>query len=296
MDEKEYWIGFFHNLAKKELNNIKTGLTNKQKASIINQRIKEVRQDACDKIIIEHQHKGSSNEKTLQAVLSATYASYIAMLEFRNEIWPYDYMTFSRRIGELWEPFCKLPFNLPMKPLKIVEPPIFSDVKRDMEQEVKDFIDTLDVTNSVKRQLKEYYVIPWKMVDSGGIKLNLDLHFTQDGKRYNCDFKSGFSSNEKGNTNRLLLVGSVYQSLGSKEINILFVRQHEEENNHYLQALKHSPYWQVYCADECYKTIKTFTGFDIRSWMDKHVDWQGDISDSFRNYLVHNDLFKYLTW
>ena len=40
-----------------------------------------------------------------------TYACYVVMLESRNEVWPYDYMAFSRRVGELWEPFCKLCLN-----------------------------------------------------------------------------------------------------------------------------------------------------------------------------------------
>lgn len=55
------------------------------------------------------------NEKLLNEILMITYASYIVMLEYRNKVWEYDYMSFSRRIGELWETFCKLPFEYPMK-------------------------------------------------------------------------------------------------------------------------------------------------------------------------------------
>lgn len=33
------------------------------------------------------------------------------MIDFRNSIWSYDYMAFSRRIGEIWKPFCKLCFE-----------------------------------------------------------------------------------------------------------------------------------------------------------------------------------------
>jgi hypothetical protein len=42
-----------------------------------------------------------------------TYTNYVVMIEARNDTWPYDYMTFSRRIGELWEPFAKLCFRYP---------------------------------------------------------------------------------------------------------------------------------------------------------------------------------------
>ena len=77
---------------------------------------------------------------------------------------------------------------------------------------------------------------------------------------------------------------------------MLFVRQSEDENNHYLQTLKNSPYWDVYCADDCYAAIKSFTGFDIRSWLDSNADWIYDISDELRTHLRENDLLKYLTW
>jgi hypothetical protein len=134
------------------------------------------------------------------------------------------------------------------------------------------------------------------LVDSGGIKLSLDLHFEQEGIHYNCDFKSGFSSNEKGNTNRLLLVASIYHSLGDNEKTILFVRQNEDENNHYLQTLKQSQFWNVYCANESYEAMRNFTGFDMRKWLDLNVDWENDISKELRNHLKTNDLLKYLTW
>lgn len=134
------------------------------------------------------------------------------------------------------------------------------------------------------------------MVDSGGINLNLDLHFEQNGIHYNCDFKSGFSSNEKGNTNRLLLVASIFNYLGKNEKQIIFVRQKESENNHYLQTLKNSKYWTAYCSDDCYKAIKEFTGFDLRNWLNENAQWQDDISEGFRKHLEQNDLLKYLTW
>jgi hypothetical protein len=124
----------------------------------------------------------------------------------------------------------------------------------------------------------------------------LDLHFKQGGQFYDVDYKSGFSSNEKGNTNRLLLVASIYNSLPDKHNNLIFVRQKEEENNHYLQTLKNSKYWDVYCADDAYEKIKEFTGFDLKNWMNTHMIWVDDISPDFRKYLKDNDLLKYLTW
>lgn len=218
------------------------------------------------------------------------------MLEYSNKVWEYEYMAFARRIGELLEPFCRLAFEFPIKKLTIINPPDFDDVKTRIKGNAIEYIDSLDLSDSIKDDLKRHYDIPWAMVDSGGIKLGLDLHFEQGGIHYNCDFKSGFSSNEKGNTNRLLLVASIYNSLGEIEKTILFVRQTEDDNSHYLQTLKNSPYWEVYCADDSYAAMEKFTGFDMRKWIDDNIDWQNDISEDFRLHLLKNDLLKYLTW
>ena len=196
----------------------------------------------------------------------------------------------------MWEPFCRLAFEYPVKELHIIKSPDFKQVQRDIRKTATEYIDSLKILDEIKKELKRHYEIPWTMVDSGGIKLALDLHFEQSGIHYNCDFKSGFSSNEKGNTNRLLLVASIYNLLGKFEKTLLFVRQNEDENNHYLQTLKNSPYWKVYCADECYSAIKSFTGFDIRAWLDKNADWEHDISDELKTHLQANDLIKYLAW
>lgn len=126
-----------------------------------------------------------------------TYSSYIVMLEYRNKVWPYEYMAFARRIGELWEPFCKLPFEYPVKELKIIEPQDFDTVQNNMKRQVQSYISSLSISSGEKSLLSYYYSVPWSLVDSGGIKLGLDLHFEQNGIHYNCDFKSGFSSNEK---------------------------------------------------------------------------------------------------
>lgn len=235
-------------------------------------------------------------EDILEAVLMITYTADIVMLESRNSVWRYEYMTFARRIGELWEPFCKEIFKYSIRPLDIINPPVFEEIQDNFMKNMVEYIDKLNIDDEVKRQLYYYYRIPWSMVDSGGTKLELDLHFSQDGIHYNCDFKSGFSSNEKGNTNRLLMVASIYRYIGSNEKMIIFVRQEEEKNNHYLQTLKNSGYWEVYCANAAYDKMKEFTGFDLRVWLDRNALWKEDITDEFRRHLVNYDLLKYLTW
>lgn len=293
--DKSKWIAFFTQQVATEKEKICSRYKNyKDQASAINQFINDIRDNSIRSL------KAHSNELTqselLDEILIITYASYIVMLDARNSVWPYEYMAFARRIGELWEPFCKLPFEYPIKKLTIISPPDFNKVQDTIKKDATNYIDSLKLDQETKDELKRHYAIPWTMVDSGGIKLGLDLHFEQDGIHYNCDFKSGFSSNEKGNTNRLLLVASIYNSLGEIEKTILFVRQPEDDNNHYLQTLKNSPYWDVYCANNGYAAMKRFTGFYMREWLDNNVDWENDISSELREHLEKNDLLRYLTW
>ena len=268
----------------------------KKAANVINNTIKQSCSDIIEKVKKIAQNQRWNNEALLNEILLITYASYIVMLEYRNKVWLYEYMAFARRIGELWEPFCKLSFEYPVKMLNLIEPPDFEEVQAGIKRITLDYISSLNISIDDRRKLSYYYDIPWGLVGSGGTKLGLDLHFEQDGIHYNCDFKSGFSSNEKGNTNRLLLVGSIYQSLGQNEKTLLFVRQEEEQNNHYLQTLKNSPYWSCYCANACYSKMSEFTGFNLRTWLDNNADWKNDISSEFKKHLVDNDLIRYLTW
>ena len=181
----------------------------------------------------------------LPCVLLITHCTNVVMLESRNSVWPYEYMSFSRRVGELWEPFCTLCFDAPMRSdFALFVPPVFSDVRKRLAREIEDFIRRLPLSQAQKDGLLGYYNKVWSLVTSGAIKLALDLHFTLGESRYVVDFKSGFGSNEKGNTNRLLLVASVYRNIEPEDYRcILLVRS--DENNHYLETLRNSGLWEV---------------------------------------------------
>lgn len=293
---KQEWLDIFKVVAENALHEGINFLEPRKKVTVLNRAIRLASSQMVNRVLSEARIDSWSKTDILNEILLLTYASYIVMLECRNEIWPYEYMSFSRRVGELWEPFCKLPFQFSDFTLKIVDAPKFATVQEEIRERAISYILGLEIRACEKDALIEYYNIPWSLVDSGGIKLSLDLHFEQNGKQYSCDFKSGFSSNEKGNTNRLLLVGSIYDSLPNYEKSILFVRQQESQNNHYFQVLKKSPYWKCYCADECYHKIQEFTGFNLRLWLDQNVDWKNDISTEFRRYLEDNDLIGYLIW
>ena len=266
----------------------------KKKAKKLNTLLVKSRSTIVE--IIEQKAKKDNwtNEEILESILMVTYCNYVVMLEVRNSVWPYEYMAFSRRIGELWEPFCKIAFDYPINDLELFVPPLFADVKKKLSNEIEDYINNLNITDEEKKQLITYYNKVWDLVMSGEIQLELDLHFIYEGKKYVVDFKSGFGSNEKGNTNRLLLVASIYQNLEDNYEPLIFVRSNE--NNHYFDTLKNSGVWSAFSGDKTYDELHKYTGYDIKTWITNHINWSDDLKGDFVKHLEDNELIQYLTW
>lgn len=267
----------------------------KKKASALNKAIIKSRDNLLS--ILEETARTQlwTNREILECALMITYTNDVVMLESRNSIWKYDYMAFSRRIGELWEPFCKLCFKYPTTNLTSFVPPLFSEVKDNLTNEITTYIDKLEILSNEKEQLKHYYDKVWTLVTSGEIKLECDLHFTDGTTKYIVDFKSGFGSNEKGNTNRLLLVGSIYQNIETDNYKcLIFVRS--TENNHYLSTLQNSGVWETSCGSDTYLNIQHFTGFNIHSWIEHNIDWMNDFIPQMKETITSNKLQNYLIW
>ena len=86
----------------------------KERASAINKALSKER-TVLESVITQNAVKeGWPNGDHLRAKLLLMHCINVIMLETRNRVWPYDYMTFSRRIGELWEPFVTTCFALPV--------------------------------------------------------------------------------------------------------------------------------------------------------------------------------------
>lgn len=223
-----------------------------------------------------------------------TYCNIVVMIESRNSVRSYEYMDFSRRVGELWDPFCKLCFYYPVNDVSLFIPPLFSEVKKKLTDEIVDYINNLNISPEEKEELKKYYEKVWSLVTSGEIQLELDLHFVSQGQKYVVDFKSGFGSNEKGNTNRLLLVASIYKNLSESYKCLLFVRA--EENNSYFNTLKNSGIWEAYCGSEAYVKIKEYSGYNLKSWIDTNMDWANDFKPDTITHFQEQNLLQYLLW
>lgn len=290
-------LNYFRNRAEEFLSEIRLNYGNnqyKEQASCINKSLAKTRENLIETLLQTAHTEDWSNFEKLEAILIITYTNYIVMLEARNDVWPYDYMAFSRRIGEMWEPFCKLCFSYPINNLMLFVPPLFSEVKKKLSSEIEFYIEALNISGQEKEQLRTYYHKVWSLVTSGEIKLELDLHFLSRGQKYVVDFKSGFGSNEKGNTNRLLLVASIYQNLEENYNCMIFVRANE--NNNYYNTLKSSGVWNAYSGMESYDKMREYSGFDIRRWIDDNISWENDFKPEAVDYFVKNNLTQYLIW
>ncbi len=296
-DRKIELLSYFRDRASEALTNIKTRFAETQadkRARAINESLNQTKSVLITTLLQQAEKERWTNLEKLESILMITYCNNVVMIESRNAVRLYEYMDFSRRVGELWDPFCKLCFYYPINNLSLFIPPLFSEVKKKMTDEISEYIDRLTVAEEEKQELKKYYDRVWSLVSSGEIQLELDLHFSHNDQKYVVDFKSGFGSNEKGNTNRLLLVATIYQNLDENYKCLLFVRA--EENNSYFNTLKNSSIWDAYCGSEAYKKIKEYSGYDLKLWTDTNIDWANDFNAETTAHFTDNNLLQYLLW
>jgi hypothetical protein len=296
-DRKIELLSYFRDRASEALSSIKTLFAETQsdkRARAINENLNQTKSVLITTLLQQAEKEKWDNKEKLECVLMITYCNIVVMIESRNSVRPYEYMDFSRRVGELWDPFCKLCFYYPINNLSLFIPPLFSEVKKKITDEITDYIDNLPLSIEDKQALKTYYAKVWSLVSSGEIQLELDLHFSHNGQKYVVDFKSGFGSNEKGNTNRLLLVATIYHNLDENYKCLLFVRA--EENNSYFNTLKNSGIWNAYCGNEAYQKIKEYSGYDLKNWTSTNIDWASDFNTEKTAHFTDKNLLQYLLW
>jgi hypothetical protein len=296
-NNKTELLAYFRDRASEFLTEIKQKFAETQsdeRARAINECLNETKSKLITTILQQAEKENWTHQEKLECLLMITYCNIVVMIESRNSVRPYEYMDFSRRVGELWDPFCKLCFYYPINDVSLFIPPLFSEVKKKLTDEIVDYINNLNISPEEKEELKKYYEKVWSLVTSGEIQLELDLHFVSQGQKYVVDFKSGFGSNEKGNTNRLLLVASIYKNLSESYKCLLFVRA--EENNSYFNTLKNSGIWEAYCGSEAYVKIKEYSGYDLKSWIDTNMDWANDFKPETITHFQEQNLLQYLLW
>ena len=121
-------LSYFRDRASESLQEVRRnyGATEfKHQAIATNKAVLEAGKTVIEALTQRATRENWTNQEILPNVSMITYTTYVVLLESRNEVWPYEYMAFSRRIGELWEPFCKLCFRYPITPINLFAPPLF---------------------------------------------------------------------------------------------------------------------------------------------------------------------------
>lgn len=225
------------------------------------------------------------------SALVLQYCYSVITLEYRHAVWPYEYMAFSRRIGELWEAFCSVAWDYPSRSgVKRFSAPDFAYVRDVIMKRINGNIGD----HHKSKELKEDINILLEII--GEINMKEDEVFSVNDLPYVIDFKSGFGSNEKGNMLRLTTVGRAYKLWDHRTRLLLLVRQ--EENNNYLNVLRRTGLWEVYTGASAYDQISELTGADIQRVRNTVIDWRNDLSNEFFQYLKKQptDLTGYLIW
>ena len=260
--------------------------THQKKAKLVNSLIA----DLTSTLKIELDTINSLNDKQ-NALLVLQYCTSVASLEYRHQVWPYEYMALSRRVGELWERFCCSAWDCPSKNNVIrISPPEFSTVS----ETISSRIDRLTTNSDHHEEIKTDVHSLLELI--GEINMKEDEVFIREEVPHVIDFKSGFGSNEKGNTIRLQAVGRAYKLWNPDTVLLFLVRQ--EENNNYLDVIKRSGLWDVRCGDSAYKIIDEITGSDMMYIRENIIDFKADLSEIFWDDISSHlsDLSSYLNW
>lgn len=254
------------------------------KAKLVNKAVNEA-YTTLDALIDEEANETKQNS---QIILNYCYA--VKALDYRNSVWSYEYMALSRRVGELWERFCKAAWDHPTRPnVKRINAPSFEGVLAKIED---------NILKNSKTELIEQTKTTISLVKDlvGSISMSEDEMFTVDDTPHIIDFKSGFGSNEKGNMLRLQAVGKAYKLWNADTNLLLLVRQ--LENNNYLNVMKRDGLWTVKCGDEAYSVIDELTGSDFTEIREVCVDFDSDFSDNFKRMIgqQQGNLKSYFVW
>lgn len=219
------------------------------------------------------------------------YCHTVATLEYRQRVWNYNFMDFSRRAGELWQNMCMVPWACAQNPesFKTNETFHFCDVQQKFLSDIWDLIcDHPNVEKVI--DMVEGFTNPLNKINMASDKV-----FTKGDLLHVIDFKLSFNSNEKGNRDRLSQVGWAHRQRDpSVELLIAVCR---EENNAYLDSLRDEG-WKIVKGRDSYERIGDLTGTRILPFLEETVAFRDDLSKEFLDYVDKSDerMRCYLEW
>ena len=213
---------------------------------------------------------------SLEDYLMNYYCYVVSMLESRQKCLPYNDIEFSRRIGEVWEGMCQLILTNPLSSIKKLPPESTNTFYVSLKKKIEDL-----TSNNKKNEALLFYNFLVELL--GNINLALDFNgITSNEELIGIDFKSGFGSNEKGNTQRILQVGRIYKYLNEKIELSIVVRQ--DENNNYYNTIRQSKIWNAIKGNESYEYLAEISGCNSSNFLKNEVNFSEDIqSETFNS-------------
>lgn len=279
-------LSHFHDRVRRRVDEIgASSSTREENARLVNRLVNETKTALFDEL----QLPDGCDRQLAKLIIQYCYS--VVSLEYRHRVWPYEYMAFSRRVGELWEQFCSAAWDYPTRDaVKRIAPPEFEAVRGVLRRRIEANI----AGNQNRDILMSDVVTLFDLV--GDINMREDEVFAVNSVPHVVDFKSGFGSNEKGNMLRLQSVGQAYRLWNPETNLLLLVRQ--ETNNNYLSVLKRMGLWSVHTGSDAYKKISELTGADMQWIRETIIDWPRDLSPEFLAFLKRQprDLTTYLAW
>src|SRR5579862_8326520 len=199
-DKANIFVHFRRGVAAEVERCIQVSGPKRTKTDPVNKRVwRALHPEALAQLRITAASEMWSANQTLDCALRLFYCALVVNLESRNRVVPYDYMDFARRIGEVWEDFCKVCWDFPVNAdLKRLSPHSFQTVRRGLLDRFSALVQASGA-NDHDALIREFQ----RVIDLlGNINLTEDEYCAVADKRYVIDFKSGFGLNEKGNTER----------------------------------------------------------------------------------------------
>ena len=225
------------------------------------------------------------------ALMTARYVEAVLLIELRQRAWAYDYMSLSRRAGELWHEFAAAAWEAPARSdHRRRAAPAFARTLQDVRTQLAGALPG----DIIGRQALE-------SVDSlirlaGNVNLKTDQVFEIGGRLHAADLKGGFGSNEKGNTERLERVAQAYRMVDSECCLSLLIR--DTEGNGYLDRLRRGGLWAVAQGEDAYAAIDEFTGSRCLELRRHVTHFEADLAPDIWRALASSpgDLTSYLSW
>jgi len=123
---------FHNNLRQVAIDIFNSQIDRGKKSTQINNAVDNVKTKLSSELLFRYPNINRS-----KLLMTIQYCYSVISLEYRNKVWPYEYMAFSRRNGELWERFCKSAWDNPQLPsLYRIDAPNFNDVRSNFRNRI----------------------------------------------------------------------------------------------------------------------------------------------------------------